>query len=205
MNEPTNRSEESKKRILLAAAEIFSHKGLDGARVDEIAYEANINKRMIYHYFGSKENLYVEVLRYNYNKINILGQEVFARDLDPKGNAVNALRRYFYFLAGDRQFVRLVSWEALNHGRYASKVLPQALEVAHSELAEILQEGIRQGVFKEDLDIRHVLLSVHAICLVYFTRREVVQHMWTRDTMTEEMLEQRLQHIIDFVFNGILA
>ena len=47
MNEELSRAEESKQRILLAAARIFSHKGLDGARVDEIAAAAKINKRRI--------------------------------------------------------------------------------------------------------------------------------------------------------------
>ncbi|WP_003540419.1 TetR/AcrR family transcriptional regulator [Desulfotomaculum nigrificans] len=202
--EENSRSEESKTRILLAAADIFSRKGLDGARVDEIAAAAQINKRMIYHYYGSKENLYVEVLRYNYNKIYVLSKGAFVPGDDPRENVRRALRRYFYFLAQDEEFVRLVSWEALNRGRYGSMVLPQLLDLTQSDLGEILQDGINRGVFRPDLDIRQVLLSIHALCLVYFTRREMIQPMWPQDLMSEDMLESRLQHILDFVFNGIL-
>ncbi|AEF95351.1 transcriptional regulator, TetR family [Desulfotomaculum nigrificans CO-1-SRB] len=202
--EENSRSEESKTRILLAAADIFSRKGLDGARVDEIAAAAQINKRMIYHYYGSKENLYVEVLRYNYNKIYVLSKGAFVPGDDPRENVRRALRRYFYFLAQDEEFVRLVSWEALNRGRYGSMVLPQLLDLAQSDLGEILQDGINRGIFRPDLDIRQVLLSIHALCLVYFTRREMIQPMWPQDLMSEDMLESRLQHILDFVFNGIL-
>lgn len=202
--EENSRSEESKTRILLAAADIFSRKGLDGARVDEIAAAAQINKRMIYHYYGSKENLYVEVLRYNYNKIYVLSKGAFVPGDDPRENVRRALRRYFYFLAQDEEFVRLVSWEALNRGRYGSMVLPQLLDLTQSDLGEILQDGINRGIFRPDLDIRQVLLSIHALCLVYFTRREMIQPMWPQDLMSEDMLESRLQHILDFVFNGIL-
>ncbi|ABO51561.1 transcriptional regulator, TetR family [Desulforamulus reducens MI-1] len=204
MNEELSRAEESKQRILLAAARIFSHKGLDGARVDEIAAAAKINKRMIYHYFESKENLYVEVLRYNYQKIYHISKGAFIPGADPVENVTRALRQYFYFLAQDEEFVRLVSWEALNRGVYSSKVLPQLLDLFQSDLGDILQDGINRGIFRPDLDIRQILLSLHALCLVYFTRREMVQPMWTSDMMSAEMLEDRLQHILDMVFHGIL-
>lgn len=204
-NEEASRSEESKNRILLAAADIFSRKGLDGARVDEIAAAAEINKRMIYHYFTSKENLYIEVLRYNYNKIYILSKGAFVAGANPKDNVIRALRQYFYFLAQDEEFVRLVSWEALHRGRYGSKVWPQVLDLLESELGEILQDGVRRWFFRSDLDIHQVLLNIHALCLVYFTRREMVQPLWPQDMMSEDMLESRLQHIVNFVFHGILS
>jgi len=202
--EEKTRAEESKNRILLAAADIFSRKGLDGARVDEIAAAAQINKRMIYHYFGSKENLYVEVLRYNYNKIYTLSKGAFVPGADPRENVIRAVRQYFYFLAEDEEFVRLVRWEALNRGRYGSRVLPQLLDLVQSDLGDILQDGMKRGVFRPDLDIRQVLLSIHALCLVYFTRREMVQPMWPKDMMSSDMLASRLQHILDLVFKGIL-
>ncbi len=80
------RSEKSRSRILKAATSIFAQKEPEGARVDEIADEAGINKRMIYHYFGSKENLYVEVLRYNYNKIYTLSKNAINYADDPRTN-----------------------------------------------------------------------------------------------------------------------
>ncbi|MEW6063680.1 TetR family transcriptional regulator [Desulforamulus profundi] len=203
-NEASARAEESKNRILLAAADIFSRKGLDGARVDEIAAAARINKRMIYHYFESKENLYVEVLRYNYRKIYNLAKGAFIPGADPMENVERALRQYFYFLARDEEFVRLVNWEALNRGRYGSRVLPQLLDLFESDLGQILQDGINRGVFRPDLDIRQTLLSMHALCLIYFSRRETVQPMWAGDMMSEDMLEERCRHILDFTFNGIL-
>lgn len=203
--EELSRAEDSKNRILLAAERIFSHKGLDGARVDEIAAKAEINKRMIYHYFESKENLYVEVLRRNYNKIYNLTKEAIVPGAAPQENAERALRRYFYFLAQDEEFVRLVSWEALQQGRYGSKVLPELLYLLQEDLGQILQEGIEQGVFRQDLDIRHTLLSIHALCHVYFNRHDMVQPMWPTDRMSEDMLESRLQHILDLVFHGILS
>ncbi|MEG6523040.1 TetR/AcrR family transcriptional regulator [Desulfotomaculum sp. 1211_IL3151] len=204
MNDELSRAEESKQRILLAAAAVFARKGLDGARVDEIAGAARINKRMIYHYFESKENLYVEVLRYNCQKVYQLSKGSFIAGADPRENVARALRQYFYFLASDEEFVRLVSWEALNRGSYSSRVLPQLLDIFQSDLGRILEDGIRREYFRPDLDVQQTLLSVHAMCLAYFARREMVQSLWPGDMMSEEMLEARCQHILDFTLSGIM-
>lgn len=202
--EELSRSEESKQRILMAATSVFAEKGPDGSRVDEIAVAANINKRMIYHYFQNKENLYVEVLRHNYTKLYTLGKWVIQPGTDPKKVIKLAIREYFYFLAGHDEFVRLVSWEALNKEKYTRRVLPQLLDLAEPMLHEVLQDGQRTGLLRNNLDIRHLLLSINTICLGYFTRREMLQPLWSEDMMSPTMLEERLVHIEDFIFNGMI-
>src|SRR5690348_12945644 len=61
--------ERTRAAILAAATVEFTSRGLDGARVDAIAERSGVNKRMIYHYFGGKEGLYVEVLETTYAAI----------------------------------------------------------------------------------------------------------------------------------------
>ena len=61
--------ERTRSTILAAATTEFSRKGLDGARVDKIARRSGVNKRMIYHYFGDKEGLYLAVLEKSYTAI----------------------------------------------------------------------------------------------------------------------------------------
>ena len=69
--EPTGSAQPdaSRERILRAATDIFAAQGLDGARVDEIATRAGINKRMLYHYFGNKDDLFAAVLDELYETI----------------------------------------------------------------------------------------------------------------------------------------
>ena len=78
MTEPESKSairtrdaEATRTRILNAAKREFAHFGLGGARVDEIAKRAKANKRMIYHYFGGKEELFTAVLEEAYLDIQI--------------------------------------------------------------------------------------------------------------------------------------
>lgn len=200
-----NRSEASRARILKAATEIFAQKGPEGSRVDEIAEKAGINKRMLYHYFGSKEDLYVEVLRTNYHKIFALSKKAFILGDNPKENVTRAIRAYFYFLAQNEEFVRLTSWEALSGGRFIGKVIPQFFDLVELEFGDIIQHGIQRKLISPDIDIRQVLLSVQALCLAYFNRRELVQPLWQENMMSESMLEARLQHILGLIFDGIFS
>lgn len=197
------RSEESRARILASATRILAEKGPEGSRVDEIAEAAGINKRMLYHYFGSKEELYVEVLRANYNKIFTLSKQAFDLGSDPKENVIRAIRAYFYFLAENEAFVRLSSWEALSGGCLVGKVIPQFFDLMELEFADIIKDGIKRKFIRPHTDFRQVLLSVQALCMAYFNRREIVQPLWQKDMLSEEMLEARLQHILNLIFQGI--
>ncbi|MEG6615123.1 TetR/AcrR family transcriptional regulator [Peptococcaceae bacterium 1198_IL3148] len=198
-------AEESRNRIITAAEEIFADKGLDGARVDEIAAAAQINKRMIYHYFGGKEELYIEVMRNNYNKI----LETLHR-ANIRGNALNKvtqfIKNYFYFLAENEKFVRLIHWEALHGGRYSRQILTDISKAIMPELMQLLEEGVQEGSIRENLDIRHLIISINAINMMYFSRQDVFDFMWEQeqDVTAPKALEERLQHILDFTFNGIL-
>ena len=66
----------TQRRIIEAATAEFAAKGLAGARVEEIARKAHVNKRMLYHYFGNKEALWVEVLERAYRHIRSAEQQL---------------------------------------------------------------------------------------------------------------------------------
>ena len=68
--EPRSRdADRSQQTILLAARDEFALFGLAGARVDRIAERADINKRLIYYYFKSKDDLFLAVLENTYADI----------------------------------------------------------------------------------------------------------------------------------------
>ena len=76
-------AEATRREILAAATAEFSRKGLGGARVDGIALRAKANKRMIYHYFGSKEKLFTAVLEEAYGAIRSAELELPLAELEP--------------------------------------------------------------------------------------------------------------------------
>ncbi|AEG16879.1 regulatory protein TetR [Desulfofundulus kuznetsovii DSM 6115] len=201
----TRDAEATKARILETARGVFAAKGYNAARVDEIVALARVNKRMVYHYYGSKEGLYLAVLRDSFSRIFSLNREVLAGDGDVLSRARAVITQYFYFLAENPDVVRLMGWETLQGGQYARRVLPDILSAGLEDLESVLRQGIQEGIFRKDVDIRRLVISVSGLCLNYFSRREMLQFLWSRDILHPEMLQEHLDHVLDLVFYGILS
>ena len=124
---PARDAEQTRQRILDAALDEFSAKGISGARVDAIAEQARVNKRMLYYYFGSKEGLFRAVLRARFAQA-ARDQESPAERPAP-AERLPALAERF---ASSPQYVRLLMWESLE--REAG--------------AELEEEEIRRAVYR---------------------------------------------------------
>ena len=104
--------------ILAAATEEITTKGLDGARVDEIARRSGVNKRMIYHYFGDKEGLYLAVLETTYAAIRTAEIGLQLADRDPvEGMRELVLFTWQYFI-DHPEFLSLLGTENLHRAAY---------------------------------------------------------------------------------------
>src|SRR5271167_713881 len=113
--EPVRDAERTRRAILDAAEIEFADKGLAGARVDVIAEESCANKRMLYYYFGSKEDLYVAVLERAYSAMRQAESELNLTELDP----LDAIRRlvefkFDYYLEHPR-IIRLLAGENMQN------------------------------------------------------------------------------------------
>ena len=74
----------TRKKLLTAARREFAASGLAGARVDEIAARAGVNKQLVYHYFGDKDALYLAVLEWVYEEIRAQERKLNLEGLPPE-------------------------------------------------------------------------------------------------------------------------
>jgi len=155
---PTTRDpERSRERILAAALREFAAKGFAGARVDQIARRAAINKRMLYHYFGDKEGLFREVLR---RKIAARGAVASAASDDPAEN----LPFWFEFTSKDIDWLRLLEWEALQTDDDRVIDLQQRREATARGVARVRRRQ-RSGHVTRDFDARHLMLAMQSLTM----------------------------------------
>ena len=152
----TRDPEATKERILDAALREFSDKGIAGARVDAIAARANVNKRMLYYYFGSKEGLFREILRRRADESSTTLREA---DVADPGR-----------LAGASSISRASrTTYACSHGR-RSKGGPTTRSTSRCARAlfkrwiEAVEAEQRAGHLPADLDAAQLVLS--ELCLV---------------------------------------
>src|SRR5690242_2248139 len=80
---PRNSSIGTRSAIMAAATAVFADKGYDGARVDQIAMNAGVNKNLIYHHYASKDGLFTAVLENTYETIRKRQRDLEIRDADP--------------------------------------------------------------------------------------------------------------------------
>jgi AcrR family transcriptional regulator len=185
----------TRKRILSAARHEFARKGLGGARVDTIALRARSNKRMMYHYFGNKEDLFRITLEDAY-----LGfREAEAALEIEKDDPVTAMTRLMIFTwqyyIDHPEFITLVNTENLYKAQHlkASKRTPDMSRAFVGRMEALLRRGADAGVFRKDLDAVQVLITIAAIGYHYLTNRFTGSIVYGRDMMADDALEQRLR------------
>ena len=136
-------------RILEAAASIFSESGFSGARVDEIAKRAGVNKAMIYYHIGDKEKLYAEVIS------NVIGNtaemiEGKIRDIrDPEEKLRVYVRTFARNIDDNPQVAPVMMREVASGGKHLPEVVAQDIFRIVNMLRGILNEGVKKGIFIE--------------------------------------------------------
>ncbi len=199
------KSDVTKEKILRAAELSFGERGLYGARVDEIAALAGVNKRMIYAHFGSKEDLYVAVLDEVYSRIADKEQQILSDDADPAELMRKNIEGNFEFLCDNPTFVKMVLWENLNGGEYLKRSVAKTKKGASFLMVrDILERGIKRGVFRDDIDIEEVILSSQMFVYSYFSNMYTMSYIMDRDFLGEESVKRRCRHITDMILGHIL-
>lgn len=159
---------ETRQRILKAAIHEFSAKGFNGARIENIARRSKANTRMIYHYYGSKEQLYIASLE------QVLG-ELRMEELKQDVNGVEPLAgllQLFDFIqshfASHPELVSLMSAENILKARFLkkSKNIHERASSVLKLIGELLERGERQGVIRAGLN--PLQLYVTMVSLSYF-------------------------------------
>jgi len=188
-------------RILKAAVAEFARYGLGGARVDRIAARAGANKRMLYYYFGNKDDLFLAVLEDSYARIRSAERALHLTDVDPR----EAMRRlveftWRYYLQHP-EFLTLLNSENLHRGRHIRRsrdiIAMHAPFVAM--IKQVLERGARAGEFRRGVDPVQLYISIAALGYFYLSNRHTLSTIFERDLMLPRHMNARLQHMVDLV------
>ena len=198
-------SQKSREDILKAAEEEFSDKGLYGTRVDEIARKANINKRMIYEYFGSKEELYKAVLVEVYSRLSRREVVLLSKDAPCADKIRGIIRLYFEFLQENPSYINMILWENLNKGRYIREIDFKTIKDPTFDLMrKVIEEGKKSGCFKPEINAEQFILSLLTYTFSYFSNRYTLSKLMGRNLDDEESIRQRIENVTE-MFLGYMC
>lgn len=175
--------ERTRAEILKVSTEVFADQGYSGARVDEIAALTRTTKRMIYYYFGSKEQLYLEVLKAAYGGIRAAERSIQVGSLNPR-DAVRRLAELTYdHHVQHSDFIRLVMIENIHRGVFIRQIesIRDLGQPAVGLLEEILQRGWAEGAFRRNVDAFDVHLLISSYCVFQVANQHTFGYLFGRD------------------------
>ena len=208
----------TKDKIISAAIEIFAEKGKHGATMDEIAKKAKVNKAMLYYFFSTRENLYIETVSFILSAIIIhMAEQLknkFKKISDPAQMIRLFVKNHLRAFSKNMNYTKIIL-EALIHNPDELKKAAEFLKTAHfrpleksgdhGPLVKIFETGISKGTFRK-IDPAQTLISIMGMILIYFISKPISQAMLDIDVKNEQsFLNNREKSIIDLVLYGIMA
>src|SRR4051794_34724844 len=200
-------ADRTKADILAVATREFADHGFSGARINVIADKTSTTKRMIYYYFGGKEQLYVAVLEQAYSGIRTLEKQLDIEQLDPVAAIRELTALTFEHHESHPEFIRLVSIENIHRAEHLvrSEVLSGMANPALDVLGTILQRGWDAGIFREDVDALDVHQVISAYCVFRTANRHTFSAIFARDMLAPEQRDHQRRMLGDLVVAYLTA
>jgi AcrR family transcriptional regulator len=205
----------TKEKIISAAIEVFAEKGKHGARMEEIAAKANVNKAMLYYYFSSKDNLFYEVLKSIILNISHHMYSTFhlsmAYDRSPIDRVKRIVSAHFEAFSQNSNFAKITLQALANEPHAVRSMIKNIKDNAGStdttpaeNFRSIFEEGISKKELR-DIDPKQVLISIIGMNLIYLMGKSVAEALLDIDLEDEQaFLRERKESIIDLVLHGIV-
>ncbi|MDH4182817.1 MAG: TetR/AcrR family transcriptional regulator [Nitrospinota bacterium] len=177
-------SDEPKKKddvlsaIMDAAIKNFAEKGYEGARVDEIAHDAGVNKATIYYHIGDKEALYKAVL----SQVLSTGADLMAQNVAKAVSSKEKINTYVEtilngVLAGREDFTRIMMREMAGGGvNIPPEVMKTLAEKILGAMAGVMAEGVQNGALAPANPILLHMMIVGGIAFMRSTEQLRAKH-----------------------------
>jgi TetR/AcrR family transcriptional regulator len=204
---PRGSSSGTRAAIMSAAVAEFAEKGFDGARVDEIAMHAGVNKNLLYHHYGSKDELFTAVLEYTYEAIRRRQKDLELRHMDP----VTGMRKLVVFTGRIwvqlPHFPRLLHSENLHEGQHVrrSARIRKMYDPLLETIRDLLDRGVRSGQFRPGIDPVDLYISITSLTAHYISNRYTFEAIFGKQLMTPRRIKQRFDHAAEMILRYVEA
>ncbi len=191
----------TRQRILNVASKEFSTKGYDGARVDDIMRLAKVSKNLIYHYFNSKEQLFITVLEAAYERMHEYHRTWTIDATNATDGIRQLVRSTFEYWEKSSDFIGLLNSENLHRGKHLrkSKLTKQGYSDLLEKLSQLLKQGEKAGDFRPGVDAVELYISISALAYHYLSNRYTLAYLLGRKLATEDDKNLRIAHIQDII------
>jgi TetR/AcrR family transcriptional regulator len=190
------------RRIVATAEDIFAEQGLAGARMDEIARAAKVNKALLYYYFRSKEELHRFVLETLLSQLRAGVGDAGAEVRSPRKRLSAIVDNFFDFVLAHPNYPRLMQREIMSRGPNMGWIVTEYYRPLHGRLVRLIEKGIAVGEFRR-VDVRNAAVTVTSIMVHYFAAAPVLRSVLGHDPLRPREVAKRREAVQDFLKHGL--
>jgi TetR/AcrR family transcriptional regulator len=202
----TDRSAETRARILDAALTEFSTNGLAGARMDRIATTAGVNKALLYYYYDSKENLYTAALEMIAGKIRDRSMAVFLSSATPGERLLRTALDHFDRILAQQEFQSLMQQEMMRLHKGESGALPILVKRVFAPIQTMFQATVREGISSGeliDVDWFQIPLAALGANVFYFLSAPIWRLIMPIEPFAPDVLATRRKALVEFLGQAV--
>jgi len=199
-----NTPEKTEEKIIAAAKRVFIKKGMDGARMQEIADEAGINKSLLHYYFRSKDKLFEEVFSDSFQQV-IMTVKLVLDNADSVDSFVEKFVKNYIGIIRENPIIPQFVIHELN--RNPERIVKQ---MQKSDFDPEKLFGLIMGETKTNhmsaFDPMHLVVNLLAMCIFPFIARPIIQGFLFGgdEDLFENFIDERIEHITAFVKQAVL-
>ncbi|WP_347838271.1 TetR/AcrR family transcriptional regulator [uncultured Draconibacterium sp.] len=203
MNE--TKKDNTEEKILKAAQTVFIQKGMDGARMQEIANEAGINKALLHYYFRSKQLLFNAIFKKVFGKIlpNIMQMVRSNRPIEDKLGLF--IENYIDLLSKNPFLPTFILKEINRDAAFLAKVI-KSNGINPTEVFNMLEQEMEKGNIRK-MDPREILINILSLSIFPIAAKPLMSVMFFENKQKDydAFIEQRKTSVKEFVLNSILV
>lgn len=191
-------------QIIEAAKKIFLQKGLSGARMQDIADEAGINKAMLHYYFRSKEKLFEIIFNEAAEKILSAFNDILDKNMDFREMVTAIVESYIDNLR-EMPYLPIFVLNELNQSpdRIIKLFRPQGMRNVKAFM-EVTAAAQQRGEIRKDIPPMHLLLNILSMCIFPFAARPMVQAIaGLSDQQFDQLTADRKKLVVSFALNAL--
>ncbi|GAA2814547.1 TetR family transcriptional regulator [Aminobacter aminovorans] len=189
--------------IIEAAREEFAENGYDGARTDRIATRTGMSKGVLYHYFSSKDDLFVAVLEDIYQELRSQNEALVLDEFEPVDGIRELIAHTYQYFVDHPEFIVLVNSENLMKAQHLerSESIRNMFTPLSRRLSELISRGQEQGIFRSNVDVVELYISIVGLGYFFLANRWTLGVVFNRDLLGQGAEKVRLQHMTEMVLD----
>lgn len=197
----------TRDRILQAALAEFCENGLGGARTANIAARAKCNIRMLYHYFGNKDGIYLAALEQVYAQLRKREEELDLIHLGPSEGMVALVEFTFDYMLSHQEFISMMGIENILQGKFLrqSESVPQGAMPLVKSIEKLLRRGEEEGLFRKKVDPIQLYVSILSLSYVHISNMHTLSITFGQDITDPGWLKARRVHVRDVIMSFLEA